>query len=357
MKLVHNLYLALAILFVSIIIFGLALFHYNLSGVSNDSTLKEVVIEPGSIDSIANTLYEKKLIKNKFAFKLYIKITKKNNLKAATYSLSPNMGSRKIIDILMGNSGKNQNQIAITFKEGINIRKFAFQVEEETTNQKEEVYEILENKEYLQSLIDKYWFLENDILNDNIYYSLEGYLYPNTYYFNSKDVDIKIILEKMLDETQEQLEPFKEAITKNKMSIHEIITLASIIELEGITTEDRMGIASVFMNRLNANMSLGSDVTTYYGAKIDMGERDLYASEIKECNHYNTRCANFVELPISPICNPTIDAISAVLNHEQNDNLYFVADKNKKVYFSKTLKEHNQTIAKLKKDNLWYTYE
>ena len=103
-------------------------------------------------------------------------------------------------------------------------------------------------------------------------------------------------------------------------------------------------------------MNLGSDVTTYYGANIDMGERDLLKSELTECNNYNTRCSTFKTLPISPICNPSIDAIEAALEPSDNDYYYFVADKNKKVYFSKTQEEHNDIIDKLKKENLWYEY-
>lgn len=103
-------------------------------------------------------------------------------------------------------------------------------------------------------------------------------------------------------------------------------------------------------------MSLGSDVTTYYAAKIDMGERDLYKSEISDCNDYNTRCATFKTLPIGPISNPSISAIKAVVEPIVSDYYYFVADKDKKVYFSKTSSEQNNIIAKLKKEGKWYEY-
>ena len=110
------------------------------------------------------------------------------------------------------------------------------------------------------------------------------------------------------------------------------------------------------MNRLSSNMNLGSDVTTYYGARIDMGERDLFSEEVVECNNYNTRCATFKKLPISAICNPSIEAIEAVISPDNNDYYYFVADKNKKIYFSKTQREHTNTINRLKKSDLWYEY-
>lgn len=356
MKVFHNIYLAFLILIFSVIIFSFSLFQYEIGKVSNKDELKEVVIEPGGIDSIATTLYENHLIKNKLAFKIYVHISGKKNLKAATYSLSENMGVKKIVEILHSGSGTNSNQLCITFQEGLNMRAIAKIIEKNTNNTEDQVYETLSNTNYLNSLIENYWFLGSDILNTNIYYSLEGYLYPSTYCFTSQDVTISKILETMLSETEKQIASNKEQIQNSTMTPHEIFTLASIVELEGVTSEDRKGITSVFLNRLKKGMNLGSDVTTYYGAKIDMGERDLYAAEVSECNYYNTRCSNYKNLPISPICNPSIDSIVAVLEPIESDNYYFVADKNKKVYFSKSIKEHNDVIAKLKKEGLWYEY-
>ena len=357
MKLLQNIYIAFFVLIISIALFGYAIFNYTLGPTSQNETEKVVEIKPGSINSIANTLYKENLIKSKFSFKLYVKILKKTNLKAATYNLKENMGTKQIVDVLYKGNGTNSNQIRLTFKEGFNVIKFAKQISEETNNTEEDVYTTLKEKDYLNSLIEEYWFLTNDILKDDIYYSLEGYLYPNTYYFSSKDVEIKEIIKTMLDETKKQLQPYQETINNHSMSIHEIFTLASIVELEGITEDDRKGIAKVFLNRLNKGMNLGSDVTTYYGAKVNMGDRDLYTEELNECNNYNTRCANFVELPISPISSPIIESIIAVLNPADNQDYYFVADKNKKIYFSKNINEHNITINKLKKEGLWYTYD
>ena len=355
MKLIHNIYIAILVFLLSIAIFAFAIFEYNLGKVSNDKTLKEITIERGSISSIANTLYKEKLIKNTLAFKIYAKISRKTNLKAATYKLSPNMGTKKIINELYKGKGID-NQVKITLKEGYNINKFMKVITEKTNIKEEEIKSALSNKEYLQELINTYWFLTEDILNDKIYYSLEGYLYPNTYYLKSKDTTIKEVFKTLLDETKKQLDPYQDKIQNNKYSIHEIITLASIIELEGVTLEDRKGITSVFINRLNNGMNLGSDVTTYYGAHINMGDRDLYAKEVNECNDYNTRCPTFKKLPVSPIDNPSIESIQAALEPIESNYYYFVADKNKKIYFSKNITEHNNQIYKLKKEGLWFEY-
>lgn len=356
MKIYHNIYIAFLVLIFSLTIFLYTLYDYGLSKVSNDNTLKEIVIEKGSINSIAITLYNHNIIRSKMAFNIYVRISGKTNLIAATYNLSENMGTKKIVDILSGGNGNSTSETNITFKEGINIRTFASVVEKNTNNTEEDVYDLLNDSNYLDSIISKYWFLTDTIKNDNIYYSLEGYLYPNTYTLTSKNASIEEIIDKMLSETDKQLTKYKTQINKSTLSVHEIITLASIVELEGTTIEDRKKIAGVFYNRLSANMNLGSDVTTYYGAKVNIGERDLYSDEVTACNNYNTRCSTFKKLPISPICNPSIESIRAVLEPTTNNYYYFVADKNKNIYFSQTSVEHNNTIQKLKNEGLWYEY-
>ena len=136
------------------------------------------------------------------------------------------------------------------------------------------------------------------------------------------------------------------------MTIHQILTLASLVEQEAVTKEDRALVAGVFYNRLKINMSLGSDVTTYYAAKKTLKE-SLTKEELTDCNGYNTRCLTMKGLPVGPIANPSLTSIEAALNPTQNDYYYFVADTSKKVYFNKTINEHNQTIAKLKKEGKW----
>lgn len=355
MKIYNNIYLAIVVLIISLTIFLGTIYNFGLSKVSNDTTLKEVTIKPGSIDSIAVTLYNNNMIRSKTAFNIYVRISGNTKLMAATYNLSENMGTKKIVEILTeGNSIITDD--TITFKEGLNIRGIANIISQNTNNKEEDVYNLITNEEYLDNIINKYWFLTDEIKNTNIYYSLEGYLYPNTYAIASPNTTVEEIFEKMLDETNRQLSQYKNIITTNQMSLHQILTLASIVELEGITLEERKNIAGVFYNRLNNDMNLGSDVTTYYGAHIDIGDRDLYSSEVTECNNYNTRCATYKKLPISPICNPSIDSIKAVLEPAQNKYYYFVADKNKKIYFSKTQAEHTKTINTLKEKDLWYEY-
>ena len=342
-----------------IFIVGIILFYNNgLSAVSSDSSEIEFVIEEGSTYySVINKLKKENLIKNELCFKLYIKLNNKNRLEAGKYILNRNMSVKDIVEVLDKGNTYNPDVIEITFKEGKNIRWIATTIGANTNNTEEDVYNLLSDKTYLNELINEYWFIDEMILNENIYYALEGYLFPNTYQYMNKDVTVKEIFKSMLDEMELKLSLYKEDISSSNYSVHELLTLASIVELEGRANSDRAGIAGVFYNRLNSGWTLGSDVTTYYAAKVDMSERDLYVSEINDRNYYNTRSDVLAgKLPIGPISNPGIDSIKAVIYPTENDYYYFVADKNGKTYFTYTYKEHLAKRDELIEAGLWYTY-
>ena len=334
-------------------------YFINMKKVSNDSTQKEIVIESGIngyVSNIAKKLKKENLIRNITMFKVYARLSGKTNLKAGSYKLSENMGVKKIIDILSEGTKRNPDEITITFKEGNNVRKFALSVSEKTNNSYDDVLNTISDSEYIDSLIEKYWFITTDIKNKDIYYPLEGYLYPDTYAFNNKEVSVKDIITKLLDETNNKLSEYKDDINNSKYSIHEIITLASIIELEGANAKDRKAVAGVFINRLNSNSypTLGSDATTYYASKIDDWSYSLTYKELNDCtNKYNTRCSSNTGLPIGPICNPSIESSEAVINPEEHNYYYFVADCKGNVYLSENETVHYNTINKLKREKNW----
>lgn len=345
-------------LVILILFIGIGIFCFiNTTAVSKESEEVTLSIKEGSsIKDITTILKDEDLIRNEYFFLAYVKINKINNMKAGNYLLNKNMNLKEITSVLEKGSNIQNKEITITFTEGKTMRIVADTIDKKTTNSYDDVFNLLSNKEYIKSLIDEYWFLDDTILNENIYYPLEGYLAPDTYNFEV-DASVKDIFKKMLAQTDKILSDYKNSINSSNYSIHEVITLASMIESEGVTLDDRKNIAGVFINRLNRGMSLGSDVTTYYAFKIELGERDLYKSELASSNPYNTRSAeNAGKLPVGPICNPSKSAIEAVLNYIPNNYLYFVADKNMKVYFNETDSGHNKTINELKNSGLWYEY-
>ena len=348
------------LLLIIVIVVGLGVnFWYKSEIKPIQSSSEKVVIEiagGSGISKIASQLEESGLIKNADAFKIYCKLNKRNAMQAGKYELDKNMSVADIINQLEKGNIVDET-VTITFPEGKNMRWVVSTIAEKTSNSENQIYELLSDEEYLDTLIEKYWFIDDDIKDEDIYYSLEGYLYPDTYIFENKDVDIKTIFEKMLDKMDSVLTPYKDEIKKSDYSVHEILSLASVVELEAKNEEDRAGVADVFINRLNKNMALQSDVTTYYALKIDMSERDLTANELATKNPYNTRSATMNgKIPVGPICMVSESSIKAILEHEDTDNLFFVADKNGKVYFSKTNADHEKKIKELKDSGLWFTY-
>ncbi len=344
-----------------VVILGFIVFYnINLKAVSSNSDEVEFMVESGSTyNNVISKLKQEGLIRNELCFKLYIKFNKINKIEAGKYVLKRNMDVKDIVEVFSKGNTYNPDAVVITFKEGKHMRSIASTISKYTNNIENDVFDLLKDEKYLDSLINDYWFIDSSIKKSGIYYSLEGYLYPNTYEFKNKDVTVEEIFKVMLDEMEKVLTPYKSDIEKSKFNVHEILTLASIVELEGASSDDRAGIAQVFYNRLNANWSLGSDVTTYYAEKIELTDRDLYKSEIDEANDYNTRSSYLAgKLPIGPICNPSVESIKAVLYPDSsNDNFYFVADKNGETYFSKTYEEHIETRDRLINEGLWNTYE
>ena len=345
---------------IAVLLITMSIIYIVLSApVDKSSNRKvEVTIKQGMTTKQISELLDKKgLIKSSSFFLLYLKLNSCNSIKAGTYDLSKSMNIEKVKNTICEGKVKDTS-VTVTFKEGKNMRWIASTIASNTNNKVEDVYALLNDKNYLNELINEYWFIDESILNTNIYYSLEGYLFPNTYEYMNKDVPVKEIFKSMLDEMNNKISPFKEDILNNKYTVHELLTLASIVELEGRANSDRAGIAGVFYNRLNNNDTLGSDVTTYYAIKGDMNERDLYLEEINDNNNYNTR-SNYLagKLPIGPISNPSLDSIKAVLYPTNSDYYYFVADKNGKTYFTYTYSEHLSKRDELIKAGLWYTYD
>jgi len=341
MKIFRNVAIILVIL-VGLTITTVCLFYnFNLSPVSKSSELKTIEISSGSVASVGRTLKENNLIKNEMVFKAYTKINKKENLQAGTYQFSESMSMEEIINMLTEGKTVEIIELKITFKEGVNFNDIANIIAENTSNTEEDVYNTLKDVDYINDLINKYWFLSDDILDDKIYYSLEGYLFPDTYFFENEDVSVKEIFNKMLDKMASVLNNYKEEIENTSFSVHEILTIASMVETEGINDQDRGKIASVIYNRLTSKMALEIDATTIYGAKLKMNEHELLPNHLNDQNPYNTRGNNaVVGLPIGPIANPGASSIEATINPDITSYLYYIADNEMNTYFTNTYSEH-----------------
>lgn len=344
--------LIIIILMIVLFITTIATFVFLNSPVDRgDNTKVEVEIASNtSTLKIGEILKEKNLIKSKYLFFIYVKMNSVKSLKASTYVLNKSMGLVEIVEELEKGSNYNPNLVKITFKEGQRITDYAKEISDKTNNSYEEVINLLKNTSYINTLIAKYWFLTDSILNPSIYYPLEGYLAPATYDFKNKDVKIETIIEEMLKHTDKKLSKFKDIIGSN---VHHYMTMASIVELEGTNLENRKMIVGVFNNRINSGMNLGSDVTTYYGLQAAMNS-DLTKEQFASVNAYNTRSTTMMgRMPIGPICNPSDVSIEASVIPTTNDYLFFVADKNGNIYYTKTMYEHEKKVAEIKANGDW----
>ena len=353
MKLKKKAKLLLVVVLLALFLIGIGVSWMVMTGPvnSNDKNDVEVVIENGSSSSsIGKLLKDKGLIKSELLFKIYLKLNNVNSLKASTYKFNKSMDLVSIIKVLEKGNSYNPDEVRITFKEGLRITDYAKVIDKNTNNNYDDILLVFKDLDYTKSLISKYWFLTDSILDSNIYYPLEGYLAPDTYHFKNKDVSVEDIITTMLDEEEKKLEKYKNSLSSN---IHYYMTMASIVELEGTNSENRKMIAGVFENRLNSGMNLGSDVTTYYGLQAAMTS-DLTSEQFNSSNPYNTRGAGMIgKMPVGPICNPSLSSIEASINPTKSDYLFFVADKHGNIYYTKTNKEHDQKVQEIKDKGDW----
>ena len=328
MKKLRNIMLiCLVVVGLGLITLGLLFNHY--SSPIGDENEKVTISLKGNGEAIGKDLETNGLIRSAKFFKIYLKLFKIDGLKAGKYELNKGMSVKEIIEVIKKGNNFNENEISLTFKEGINMRSIAKVISTNTNNSEDDVFNLLKNEEYLNSLITNYWFITDKIKDSKIYYSLEGYLYPDTYRFNNKDVKVEEIFNKLIKKMDTVLSPLKEKIEKSEFSVHEILTLASMAEKEENKSEYRDEVVSVFVNRIKKGMSLGSDVTTRYALKIDDAKKVLTKSEYAYNSPYNTRLTDGTmngKLPIGPISTVSESSILAAVNYETTDYLYFIAN-------------------------------
>ena len=348
----------LIIVFVAIVSLGIV-YKIQTSPVdSSDKTVVELDIPKGSAKQIGQVLEDNDLIRSAKFFQIYVKLFKPGELYAGLHKFSKSMNYEEIFEELNKKPTENPDQISIKFKSGVSMRQTAEIIAENTNNSYDDVINKSNDVDYIKKLIDKYWFITEEVLDDQIYYKLEGYLYPDTYYFKNKDVTVEEIFEKLLDKMGQVLEPFKQQIEENELTVHQILTLASIVEKESGKYEDGPKVARVFLNRLAKNMNLGSDVTCYYALQIDNAKKYVEENgrgsiDYSVQNPYNTRNQDGSmngKLPIGPISTITDSCIEAVLfpDNTDPDILYFISNiETKETWFYSNYSDFTKKKAEL----------
>ena len=257
----------LAVMMTTGIIF-LNIYNNALSPVAKKGEGKDIklLVEKGdTVKEIAKLLKEKGAIKDENIFNLYTRISGKSAFKQGRYKFNTENDVKTIVEKLV-KGDVNKEEIKLQLLEGKTIKDLAEVVAKVTTNTKEQFLAKMKDKDYIKKLSEKYWFIDYDtVTKEGIYYPLEGYLFPDTYIFDNKEVSIETIIDAMLKQTEKKIAEYKNIQGEKKLTVHEVLTLASIIELEAGTSStkseektlsDREVVAKIFMNRLNKKMSL-----------------------------------------------------------------------------------------------------
>ena len=338
--------IVLSIFIIAVIVVGGGYLYINSALKPVDSKSKEeisVQVPIGSgITTISQILEDRGVIKDAHVFKYYVKFKNESDFMAGDYVLTPSMTLEQIIDSLKTGKVMQEAAVKIAIPEGIQLREIAGIIANHTKSSTQEVMKKLNDHEFIDSLMSQYPnLLTEEIYDAKVRYPLEGYLFPATYSFSQTNPSVENIVTTMLDKTESVIEEYTMQIEEKKMSVHQLLTLASLIEEEATEKVDRKQIASVFYNRMNTGMPLQTDPTVLY-AKGEHKDR-VYYKDLEIDDPYNTY--QYPGLTPGPIANAGVTSIEAALNPAETDYFYFLATPEGEVLFSKTLAEHEEKRA------------
>ncbi len=302
--------------------------HYARTPAKSTFEPTMITIHSGQpFQSVIRNLHEKEVINDLFKFKLYSRLNKADrDIKAGHYLLSPDMSPQKIIEVLV--QGKTY-LYRVTLPEGYNLDQTARLLEKN---------KIIKGSDFL-SAAENPGFVKQLGINAG---SVEGYLYPDTYFFE-KNVSARKIISTMVNQFYRVFDPLWELKSSDlRFSKHEIVTLASIIEKETGLPEERPLISSVFYNRLKKNMRLQSDPTVIYG--IEHFDGNLSKKHLQTPTDYNTYTRK--GLPPGPIASPGKESLEAALSPPKTPYLFFVSRNDKSHFFSTNYEDHKAAVRK-----------
>lgn len=317
----------------SFVIVFMSLFEiYVPVDIKNNKTVLIEIPAHFNATEIAGILKNNKVIRSSLVFKILITVTSSSKkLKAGEYELSPSMNVLKIFDAIR--SGKSKVYM-FSVPEGTTVNGIAYLLEEQKLGNKEKFLELVRDK----SLCEYYNIPAGTV---------EGYLFPDTYDI-AKGVPEKEILNRMINRFYEVFdESMRQQAEQMHMTVHQIVTFASIIEKEAAVEEEREIISAVFHNRLRKGLNLSSCATVLYA--IGKPKKRLYDKDVKINSVYNTYINS--GLPPAPICCPGKNSLIAALNPAKADYLYFVANGDGTHTFSRTYKEHRSAQLRNKYKN------
>ncbi|NMB00172.1 MAG: endolytic transglycosylase MltG [Firmicutes bacterium] len=294
---------------------------------TDPASLSKVVKIPQGIGAtqIANLLAEEGLIANPNLFRFLIKLEgAEQSLQAGSYLLNAQMRPLEIIEHLV--SGKITT-VRVVIPEGFEIKQIATVLEERGLADRERFIELASNAQLV--------FGESLPIELPID-SLEGYLFPDTYYFSEGQREEDLIgqmVDRFIEVTTKEIVPL---LAESEFTLHEVVTLASIVEREIMVDRERPIVASVYLNRLAIDMPLQADPTVRY---VTAEERpQVLYRDLEIDSPYNTYRNR--GLPPGPIASPGLASMLAVLNPAETDYFFFVSRRDGTHEFTRTYNEH-----------------
>ncbi|MEK7519603.1 MAG: endolytic transglycosylase MltG [Patescibacteria group bacterium] len=338
-------FLVLIILLIFFVFYSLANIYIPLHSSPGDERIVNLEKGQGSRE-ITSLLKKEGLIKSKFSFLLYVSLKRKSDkLQSGPYSLNTSMNIPQIVEKLVRGDILKEK---ITIVEGWNLKDISEYFEKRGMFSAKEFFEKTGSPgiDYrkVKNLAGPKDFSQdfNFIREKPIYIGLEGYLFPDTYEIAMGE-NLENIIQRMLSNFDSKLKKeMREEIQMQGKSIFEIVTMASLIEKEVKTLEDKKIVSGILWKRLRVGMPLQVDATIIYLT----GKRTTKVSieETQIDSPYNTYKNK--GLPFGPIANPGLDSILAAIYPQESKYFYYLSMPDGKTIFSKTLKEHNLAKAK-----------
>jgi len=317
----------------------------NLQGKGPTGETVMVLVEEGDLlSNVSLTLQAHDLIGQSFIFETYAKLMKLTDFKVGVYKVDKGWDALEILTYLNDATNAEKNDVALTIIPGDWAKDVAQAISEVSNFTVEEILTLWNDKTYLATLDAEYEVITPEIDKEGVKVLLEGYLMPETYFINPNS-SIEIITKRILDQTESFYIENKASFDSSSYSIHEIFTLASVVQFEASKPADMKMVAQVFYNRLNKPMRLQSNVTICYSLYIYTDWKDCEGNK-DIVSPYNTYLHD--GLPLGPIDNPSATAILSTLNPTMNDYYFFIADVygDGTVYYAKTYAEHLKNVAK-----------
>ena len=299
------------------------------------------------------------VIKSGKVFNYYTKFKNISNLKSGYYNLQPSMTMDEIIEALQKKGSDKPQEPSlgtVLVKEGYTIEQIAKAVEVNSSAKKgkhsstglkaKDFLKLMKDDVFLTKMKAKYPTLLANLPKDtDAKYVLEGYLFPATYNIHD-DTTVESLAEEMLSTMDTYLSPYYATISSSDHNVNEILTLASLVEKEGATDDDRKNIASVFYNRLDSDIALQSNIAVLY-ALGKLGQETTLKEDVTIDTNIDSLYNDYVHkgLMPGPVDSPSLSAIEAVINPSSTKYMYFVADVSTgNVYFAESYEEHQHNV-------------